>query len=360
MLPPTANRQLPPVVQLRRLKRILQVAFIAALTGVLLWFFLRNADFSAVWTILKATSPGWLLLALTANVGALVFRTLRWRTLLDPDDPPPFYATFFASTVGYMLSALLPVRAADVARPALLSRRTEHRFSGALGTVLTERILDMTSVLLLFGYYAIRRWSEYTHDPKTAAIWNYVIRPAAVTGCTIIAVIVTLILGIYFFGGAVRRGHQWMGRFIPHRFRDSWMHFFDTFVDTLEILTRRSALGRVLLCTAGIWLCLSSQVAISSVALDRALPFDASFFIMAASTLGLAVPTPGGIGGAHKAAQFVLTRFYAFDVDSSVAAAVLFHLVGNIPVILIGLTLFAREGLHWRDVTRSDPGDTPP
>ena len=348
------------MVQLRRLKRILQVAFVVALTAVLLWFFLRNADFSAVWRILKATSPGWLLLAITANVGALIFRAQRWRTLLDPDAPPPFYATFFASTVGYMLSALLPIRAADVARPALLSRRTEHRFSGALGTVLTERILDLTSVLLLFGYYAIRRWSEYTHDPKTAAIWNYVVRPAAVTGCTIIALLISLVLGIYFFGGAVRKAHQWLGRFIPLRFRDSWMHFFDTFVDTLEILKGRSALGRVLLYTAGIWLCLTSQVALSAIALDRQLPYDASFFIAAASTLGLAVPTPGGIGGAHKAAQFVLTRFYAFDVDSSVAAAVLFHLVGTVPVIVTGLTLFAREGLHWRDVTRDRDGGDPP
>ena len=32
------------------------------------------------------------------------------------------------------------IRAGDVARPALLSRRTSVRFSAALGTVLTERI----------------------------------------------------------------------------------------------------------------------------------------------------------------------------------------------------------------------------
>ena len=338
----------------RRLKRILQVAFVAALTVFLLWLFLRNADFRAVWEILKSTSPGWLLAAFGVNLGALLFRTIRWRTLLDPDDPPPFYATFFASTVGYMLSAILPVRASDVARPALLSRRTEHRFSGALGTVLIERILDMMSVLLLFGYYTIRRWSEYAHDPKTAAIWNYMVRPGAVTGFVVFTLLATLLTVIYFFGGAARRLHEWLGRWIPHRFRDSWMHFFDTFVETLDHLKRRSALWRVLLSTAGIWFCLTAQVALAAVALDRALPYDSSFFIAAAGTLGLAVPTPGGIGGAHKAVQFVLTRFYAFDVDSSVAAAVLFHLVGNVPVIVTGLTLFVREGLHWRDVTRAE------
>lgn len=333
------------------MKRILQVAFIAALTVFLLWLFLRNADFAVVWAILKSTSPLWLLAALAVNVGALVFRTLRWRILLDPDTPPPFYATFFATTVGYMLSAMLPVRAADVARPALLSRRTEHRFSGALGTVVIERMLDMMSVLVLFGYFTIRRWNEYAHDPRTAALWNYVMRPAAVTGCAVIALVATILAVFYFFGGAARRGHEWLARWVPHRFRDSWTHFFDTFVETLEILKRRAALGRVLLTTAGIWLCLTGQVALAAVALDRHLPYDSSFFIAFAGTLGLAVPTPGGIGGAHKAVQFVLTRFYAFDVDTSVAAAVLFHLVGNVPVIVTGLTLFVREGMKWRDVT---------
>ena len=39
-------------------------------------------------------------------------------TILDPTDPPPFYSTFFANAVGYMLSTILPVRAGDIARPA--------------------------------------------------------------------------------------------------------------------------------------------------------------------------------------------------------------------------------------------------
>ena len=67
--------------------------------------------------------------------------------------------------------------------------------------------------------------------------------------------------------------------------------------------------------------------------------------------LGLMVPTPGGVGGFHKVCQIILTSFYRFDVDTSVAAAILFHLVGVLPVIALGLVLFMREGLSWRQVT---------
>jgi uncharacterized protein (TIRG00374 family) len=335
-----------------RLKRILQVAFVAALTVLLLWLFLRNADVRSVGAILRSTNPAWLAIAFLANGGALVLRTVRWRILLDPEQPPPFYATFFANSVGYMLSTVLPVRAADVTRPALLSWRTRHRFSGVLGTVLMERILDLAALLLLFGYFAIRRWNEYTDDPRTAAVWNFVVRPSAVTACVLATLLVTLLIAVYFFGARLRRLHVWLGRFVPRRFRGSWINFFDSFLETTEILKRGSAFARVLLSTAGIWFCLSSQLVCASIALNRALPYDAAFFISTANMLGLAVPTPGGIGGMHKVAQFVLTRFYAFDIDSSVAGAVLFHLVGTLPVIIIGLFMFLREGVRWKDVAR--------
>jgi len=94
------------------------------------------------------------------------------------------------------------------------------------------------------------------------------------------------------------------------------------------------------------------------VANRHPLPFDSSFFISGLSTLGLAIPTPGGVGGFHKACQLVLTTFYGFTIDESVAVALLFHAVGTVPVVLTGLLLFAREGLRWKDVTREVAGET--
>ena len=335
------------------MKRILQIAVIVALTVFFLWLFLRNANLAEVGAILKRTSLGWVFLGFGVNIIALVCRTIRWRTILDPDDPPPFYATFFANTVGYMLSTILPIRASDVARPALLARRTTHRFSGALGTMLTERILDLTSILVLFVYFAVRRWNEFSHDPD-AAKWFYIVRIGAIASAAILLALWFFVFGLFFFRGFIRRIHVRLGRLMPARFRESWMHFFDTFVETLGITRHRRAFVTVLLCTAGVWACLTSQFWFATMAAHHPLPFDSSFFVTGVTTVGLAIPTPGGIGGFHKACQLVLTRFYGFSVDSSVAVAVLFHVIGTLPVLVTGLILFAREGLHWRDVTPKD------
>lgn len=335
------------------MKRILQIAAIAALTVFFLWLFLRNANLHDVGAILRRTKFGWVLTGFFFNIVALMCRTVRWRTILDPDDPPPFYATFFANTVGYMFSIVLPIRASDVARPVLLSRRTSHRFSGALGTVLTERVLDLTSILGLFVFFAILRWNEFSHDPSTAR-WFYIVRIGAIASALILAALLFFMVGLRFFRPRVRRMHEAIGRMLPERFRGAWMHFFDTFTETLKITKNRGAFIRVLLCTAGVWFSLTSQFWFATQAVSHPLPFDSSFFITGVTTVGLAIPTPGGIGGFHKACQLVLTRFYGFSIDASVAVAVLFHIIGTLPVLAMGLFLFAKEGLHWRDVTREE------
>jgi uncharacterized protein (TIRG00374 family) len=337
----------------RHLKRILQITVITGLTVFFIWLFLRNADLRQVGRILESASFGWVALGFAANVMALLLRTTRWRIILDPDDPPPFFATFFANTVGYMFSIVLPIRAADVARPALLSRRTSHRFSGALGTVLTERVLDLASILLMFVTFAFLRWNEFSHDSAIAA-WFYIVRIGAIASAVLLAALAFLITGLFLFRGTIRRFHEILGRLLPARFRDSWMHFFDTFAETVKIAQNRRAFFAVLLCTVGIWACLTSQFWMATQAVHHPLPFDSAFFVTGVTTIGLAIPTPGGIGGFHKACQLVLTRFYAFSIDSSVAVAVLFHIIGTLPVLTMGLFLFAREGLRWKDMKPKD------
>lgn len=341
------------VVQIAPLRRRLQLVAVLLLTALLIWLFLRNASLPDVGKILRRTNFAWVALAVALNLIALVFRTIRWRIVLNPDDPPSFYATFFANSVGYMLSSILPIRAADFARPALLARKTSHRFSGALGTVLTERILDLVSMLLLFLFFAIRRWPEYTARPDTASLWRMLVQPAAIAAALALTAMTLFIIGLLLFTPFVRRLHQGLGRLVPRRFRDSWMNFFDAFVRSLDI-ARHRRFWIVLVCTAGIWACLTAQFTFSARALHIPLPLDSNIFVTGAATLSLVIPTPGGIGAVHKTSEFIMRRFYGLDVDSAVAAALLFHLIGFAPVLVIGGTLALREGLRWRDVTRGE------
>ncbi len=331
------------------MKRILHITIVAVLTIFFIWFFLHNSNLGDVWSIIRTTNPFWLVVALLVNFSALLFRTWRWRLLIDSRHPPPFYPTFFANAVGYMVSTVLPIRAGDVVRPALLARRTSVRFSSALGTALTERILDLYALLLLFIYFVVTHWNGFASDPDTARSF-FIMKSGAIGAAIVLGAMTIFVLSMYFYRGSVRRVHEWLGRFVPARFRPAWMHFYDAFTQTLRLANEPGTAVRVLLHTAGIWFCLNAQFWLVLVALRRRLPFDSAFFISGVSTVGLAIPTPGGVGGFHKACQFVLTTFYHFGVDLSVAVAVMFHIVGTLPILVTGLLLFAHAGLHWRDV----------
>jgi uncharacterized protein (TIRG00374 family) len=324
------------------LKRILQITLIVALTIFFLAFFLWKSNLRDVWRILLGTNIIWFAVGFFVNGSALFFRTVRWRILLHPSKPP-FYPIFFANVMGYMLSTILPIRAGDVARPALLARRTTVRFSEALGTVLTERVLDLVSILSLFVFFCVYRWYDYPSG---------VVHGGAIIAGSMLAAVILLILGFRFFGDYVRRLHGWLGGFLPQRFREPWMRFFDAFAATLQITERSRDFTLVILTTICIWFCLTAQFWFVLMASHRPLPFDASLFLTAATTVGIAIPTPGGVGGFHKVCQWVLTTYYGFDIDTSVAVAVLFHIVGTLPVVVVGGILFLREGLNWRQLSQ--------
>jgi uncharacterized protein (TIRG00374 family) len=240
-----------------------------------------------------------------------------------------------------------------VARPALLARRSRVHFADALGTVLTERVLDLIAILALFVWFCVAHWNDF---PQARAV----IRGGAVGASSLLAALFLFLLGLRFFRNAIRRVHEFVGRIVPSRFRASWMRFFDAFAQTLTITERPRDFFLVAGCTAAIWFCLTAQLCLVFIALgyDK-VPYDASFLINAVSTVGLAIPTPGGVGGFHKVCQWLLETFYRFDVDDSVATAVLFHAVGTVPVVVTGIVLFAREGLRWRDVQEVASKDQP-
>jgi uncharacterized membrane protein YbhN (UPF0104 family) len=61
-------------------------------------------------------------------------------------------------------------------------------------------------------------------------------------------------------------------------------------------------------------------------------------------TVGVAVPTPGMVGGFH-AAYVVALGVFGVPRETATAAAVAAHALSNLPVLLMGLACLPGEGL---------------
>ena len=73
------------------------------------------------------------------------------------------------------------------------------------------------------------------------------------------------------------------------------------------------------------------------------LPLSAAFVVTTAAVLGLAVPTPGGVGGYHAAVQFALTDVFRVPLATATGVALVAHAVSFVPISLIGFAWLAAK-----------------
>ena len=75
------------------------------------------------------------------------------------------------------------------------------------------------------------------------------------------------------------------------------------------------------------------------------MPFHACFLIIGFLTVGVAVPTPGMVGGFHEAFLLAMTQSFGVDKGTAAAAGITMHALSNLPVLVGGLLLLPGEGL---------------
>jgi uncharacterized protein (TIRG00374 family) len=116
----------------------------------LLYFATKDTDWSQVGAVLYQARPAWLVAVVLASLGTLYIRAQRWRVLLRPLGDVGLYPALSATAIGFGASAVLPFRLGEFLRPALLGRRAGVGLSGALSSVVLERLFDMLLVIGCF------------------------------------------------------------------------------------------------------------------------------------------------------------------------------------------------------------------
>jgi uncharacterized membrane protein YbhN (UPF0104 family) len=76
------------------------------------------------------------------------------------------------------------------------------------------------------------------------------------------------------------------------------------------------------------------------------VPFTGSFLITALLVIGVAVPTPGAVGGFHAMFRLGATTFFGAPDDAAVGAAIVLHAFTVGPSLLLGLMFAAQAGLN--------------
>jgi uncharacterized protein (TIRG00374 family) len=329
--------------------RSVRTALVVLVSLLLIALFLRNADVEQVWSEIRRSRWDLVAVALGAIVVTYVFRAVRWRYLLLPIGPVRLGTAFRTTVIGFAASALLPARAGEVLRPYLLARREGLSATAAFATILLERVLDIVMVLLLFGVFLL---FGDTHigggDPLS---YGRLKAGGAVVGVgSLLALAAMFVLAGR--PAILSRLEQALARWFPPRPAASAMRLVHAFAEGLIIVRQPARLAVAVVLSLPVWL----SIAVSIWAVTRAFhiefPFMGSFLIMALLVVGVAVPTPGAVGGFHYFYRLGAVSFFGASNDRAVGAAIVLHAVSFVPVAVVGLAFLAQDGLSLTSVER--------
>jgi len=319
----------------------------AVLAVVLLFFFFRGMDWSALGTALREARLLPLLGLVVVTLGVYAARAWRWGDLLLPLGRVPYPDLFSATMVGFASGLLIP-RAGELLRPWLISRRHPIATSAGFATIILERLLDLITVLLLFAVYLFVL-------PAPAAqiegrLTELVKLGGALTAGVALAVLVFL-LALHANAERVIGTLEKLLTRAPRWLAEPCSKILRAFSSGLAVLRAPfPLLARIGLESLAVWLLIALGFHLNHMAFGIQLPFHANFLLMAFLVVGVAIPTPGMVGGFHAFYLLALSDVFGVPRATAAAAAVAAHALSNLPVLVLGLVLLGREGLSLSKV----------
>ena len=309
----------------KRISDIIKYTLAAAVAGVLLYFVLRNIQWSLVAEGLAHCKWGFILLMVLANIISVVFRAIRWRLLTNPIAPGERRMTVInAYFIGNMFNSLLP-GSGEFIRCGFI-RTSESSYQKVLGTVLTERLWDaislivLTIIALFAGSEAFASFCrEKVWEPMTASLMaKWWIVP-------VIVVCVILLVALY----------RILKKRIPSLQKVGT--FFNGLLEGLLSFRHMKHKGAFLLLTVGIWVMYwigMHCVLLAMPELCHLQPAD-SLMLTVTGNLASVIPAPGSIGAYHYLITEAVANIYSATKETGLIYAVLNHE----PVLLTHLTL---------------------
>jgi uncharacterized protein (TIRG00374 family) len=308
----------------------------------LLVYFLRDADPRAMWAETRRADPWLIMASLGFTALTYVLRAWRWQALLTPIGVVRFGAALKTTIIGFAASAILPARAGEILRPYLLARSERLPATAVFATIILERLLDLATVLLLFAFFVFTvpdgvmttgaaQWAD-------VKFWGAVSAAAALAG-----------LGVLFAlaGHPERLGRAALRveRVLPAALARKTAEFVTAFAQGLAVMRDPARLAAALAQSFPLWVSIAAGIWLTSRAFHITFPFTASFLVTTLLVVGVAVPTPGAIGGFHAAYQIAVVTFFGAPDDRAKSAAIVLHAISFLPVLIVGMALMARDGL---------------
>jgi hypothetical protein len=254
-----------------------------------------------------------------------VLRSWRWGIILSPLEKIDQLSLFSVTNVGFFAIVAIPARIGELARPYLITKKSQIKMSAALGTVFVERIFDCLAVLAIF-------FSVLLLIPLPA----WLIRASVVFFIITLLLLSIMIVTIVKRDESVRVLSFFLNK-LPERYAVKVINCVNYVIDGFAVIRDLKRFIAVLLLSAAIWLINGAAIYILFLAFNFTLPPVAAFALLVILMIGIAIPTaPGFVGNWHYFCIIGLSLFGISKTDA-LTFAVIYHFLSIGIVIFLGI-----------------------
>lgn len=298
--------------------------------GLFLWLAFSNLDVERVWGYIQTMSWGWILPFFAVTMFSHFLRSERWRLLIEREDSKARLSTLYAGVMsGYLMNYIVP-RLGEVSRCVYVSKKDGLKTGELIGTVVLERVLDLFFLILFLLFLLF----YVVNDPQTITRLfgeNAVSSFETLSSWTTVVlggILVALAVSGYFI--AVKTLEIWVAkRWALYRFMGKLLEFVKVFVSGLTSIRHMKRWPYFMFVSVTIWFCYVLMTYIPFYMFNMAEQFQLGIadagIVMVISSIGVSLPSPGGIGTYHWFTKQALVVLFGVAEVTALAYAFITH-----------------------------------
>ena len=321
----------------KTIKKAFNITLPFVLGGAILWWMYRDTDFKVMEeTVLHNMDWGWMLFSLVFGVTAQVFRGVRWRQTLEPlGERPRVWDCIHAVFISYASSLIIP-RSGELARCGVLAKYDGTSFMKALGTVVTERVIDTLLILLVTVVVILSQWGVFgSFFDKTSINLGDTLMGFTTTGYVVTAI--CLAITVVFLWAMLKK----------FAFITKLKQMAGNVKEGILSLQNVGNKWLFVLYTVAIWLSYFLHFWITFKCFDftEHLNVTVALVCFIVGSISVIVPTPNGAGPWHFAVKTILIIYGVADADA-VAFVLIVHTIQTALVPLLGVYSLVALGVR--------------
>src|SRR5688572_9270838 len=330
---------------MKKLLNFLKYFLLFALSMFILWYALKGIDFKLVLKHLKNANYLWVTISLIIAATGYFSRAYRWKMQIDPTGyKAGYWSVYNAMMVGYLANLVLP-RAGEVVRCSVLKRTDNIPVKVSLGTVITERVIDL---FILLSCITAAFFIEFDklHDffigflnDKYQSFEKNSFLIYSIGGIMLLLTLVGVILLIIYIN-KLRENALFM----------KLVTFARGVLDGVFSIVKLKNKGEFVFHTLFVWFTyyIMGYIAFFALPATSGLGLNVALAVLVTGGLGMAAPVQGGIGIFHLIVQSTLL-VYVIGKEAGMAYALLVHTTQNLLVVVMGGISFVMSMLKSKN-----------